>query len=245
MTETVFISMMTGLTTLLGSMVILFIGPPGRKLLAFYLGLSAGVMTLVIFVDLLPASLRDEDVYGALLGCCAGVACLMFVHKAADFAQRKTGNGRNDSEGMWRKAGWMMTIAIAMHHIPEGIAIGAGFQAHESIGVMIALSMSLHNIPEGIGFTVPLLMGRIPKLVILLLAFIISLCIPLGAWLGELYFSSTPWAITFGLAFAAGAMAYIVWKEIAPSGLKQDRLSAQAGMLAGLAVMVALHLLEG
>jgi zinc transporter, ZIP family len=245
MTQTVFISMMTGFTTMLGSLVILFIGPPGRKLLAFYLGLSAGVMMLVVLIDLLPAALRDEDVYGALLGCGAGVVCLMLVHKVSAWVQRNQDGGLSYSEGIWRKAGWMMTAAIAMHHIPEGIAIGAGFQAQESVGVMIALSMSLHNIPEGIGFTVPLLMGRIAKPVILLLAFFISLCIPLGAWLGELYFTSTPWAITFGLAFAAGSMAYIVWKEIAPSGLKQHQLSAQAGMLAGLIAMIALHLIEG
>ncbi|MBJ3773810.1 ZIP family metal transporter, partial [Klebsiella pneumoniae] len=80
--------------------------------------------------------------------------------------------------------------------IPEGIAIGAGFQAHHSAGVMIALSMSLHNIPEGIGLAAPFLLGKMRRRSILLLAFLISLSIPAGAWLGGMYFMSSPEAIT-------------------------------------------------
>ncbi|WP_027415227.1 ZIP family metal transporter [Aneurinibacillus terranovensis] len=251
MSDVVVLSMLTGFTTLIGASILLFIGSPGKRLFALYLGLSTGIMTLVIFVDLVPASLRDGDIYGTLLGSGMGVLFLMIVHSVVDALYRNREEIITHSSNMevphqsWRKAGWMMTIAIALHHIPEGVAIGAGFEAHEHIGMMIALTMSLHNIPEGIGFAAPLLMGNLRKPYIMLLAVLISLCIPLGAWIGELYFTSTPQAITLGLAFAAGAMGYIVWKEMGPASLRLDSLSAQLGMLLSLAAMIILHYIGG
>lgn len=243
MSELLFISTLTGLTTLVGAIMTLFVGSPGKKLMAFYLGLSAGMMALVSGIDLLPASLRDGDLYGTLLGVAIGIVFLMVVQKIMDSFYPHHHVAEMDAN-TWRKSGWMMALAIALHHIPEGIAIGAGFHAHQSIGAMIALSMSLHNIPEGIGLSAPLLMGELGKLRILFIAFLISLCIPLGAWLGELYFTSTPQAITFGMAFACGAMVYIIMKEMAPTSLKLHPLSAQLGMLVSLVAMVFLHYLD-
>lgn len=243
MSELIFISTLTGLTTMVGAGSTLFVGTPGKKLMAFYLGLSAGMMVLVTALDLLPASLKDGDVYGTFLGVAMGLVFLMIVQKLMDrFYPHQHSGEMNVSS--WRRSGWMMTLAIAFHHIPEGIAIGAGFHAHHSIGAMIALSMSLHNIPEGIGLSAPLMMGELGKLRILLISFFISLCIPLGAWIGELYFTSTPHAITFGLAFASGAMAYIVLKEMGPTSLRLHPLSAQIGMVVSLIAMLVLHNME-
>lgn len=243
MSELLFISTLTGLTTMVGAGATLFVGTPGKKLMAFYLGLSAGMMALVTALDLLPASLRDGDVYGTLLGAAMGLIFLMVVQKLMDrfYPHHHVGEMNATS---WRKSGWMMTMAIALHHIPEGIAIGAGFHAHHSIGAMIALSMSLHNIPEGIGLSAPLLMGELGRWRILFISFLISLCIPLGAWLGELYFTATPQAITFGMAFACGAMAYIIIKEMGPTSLRLHPLSAQIGMVVSLIAMLLLHNME-
>jgi ZIP family zinc transporter len=245
MTDLLLISTVTGLTTVVGAVIMLFSGKPGRKLLAFYLGLSAGIMTLVIFIDLLPASLRDGDVYGTFLGSAIGAVFLMAVHLIVVKVSREKRwappDEANPGDEEWRKAGWLMAIALAFHHIPEGTAIGAGFHTHRHVGILIALSMSLHNIPEGIGLAAPLLMSGMGRWRILRLSFLISLCIPAGALIGEWYLTSTPQAITFGMAFAAGSMGYIVWKEIAPSGLRMHTLSAQAGMLASLLVMFLLH----
>lgn len=243
MSELLMISTLTGLTTLLGAATTLFIGTPGKKLMAFYLGLSTGMMTLVSVIDLLPASLRDGDLYGTLLGICMGLIFLLVVQKTMNHFYPYAEMMEKDLS-LWRKTGWMMTIAIALHHIPEGIAIGAGFHAHHSIGAMIALSMSLHNIPEGIGLSAPLILGQLGKGAILLVAFLISLCIPLGAWLGELYFTSSPQAITYGMAFACGAMAYIIIKEMGPASIRLHPLSAQLGMLFSLVLMIILHIME-
>ncbi|CEH30718.1 ZIP family metal transporter [Aneurinibacillus migulanus] len=242
MNELLLISMGTGLTTVIGALLTLVMGMPGRRLMAFYLGMSAGIMALVILADLLPAALQEGKWYGVLLGMSVGVLLLRLLHhnRGAHESDSKEGYKRTSRD--WRGAGWLMAAALALHHVPEGIAIGAGFQAHHSAGVMIALSMSLHNIPEGIGLAAPFLLGKMRRRSILLLAFLISLSIPAGAWLGGLYFMSSPEAITFGMSFAIGAMAYLVWKELGPTGLAMHRLSAQFGMLLSLIAMALLHL---
>jgi ZIP family zinc transporter len=244
MTELMLISVGTGLTTVIGALTTLFIGIPGRKLMAFYLGMSAGIMGLVILVDLLPAAFRNEKWYGAFLGISAGMLLLHLLHYIMGAGRNHSiqYDGTRDSQG-WQTAGWLMALALAFHHIPEGMAIGAGFQAHHRAGVMIALSMSLHNIPEGIGLAAPFLLGSMKRRSILLLSFLISLCIPVGAWLGSLYFMSSTEAITFGMSFAVGAMAYLVWKEIGPAGIAMHTLSAQFGMLLSLVAMMLLHMI--
>ncbi|MBN6187082.1 ZIP family metal transporter [Aneurinibacillus sp. BA2021] len=248
MNELLLISLGTGLTTVLGVFVTLVAGLPGRRLMAFYLGMSAGIMALVILVDLLPAALRGREWYGVLLGVSVGVLLLHLLHHMMGRHGSSSAHAGSllDVERTsvsWRGAGWLMAAALAFHHIPEGAAIGAGFQAHHHAGTMIALSMSLHNIPEGIGLAAPFLLGKMRRRFILLLGFAISLCIPLGAWLGGIYFAASPASVTFGMSFAVGAMAYLVWKELGPTGLALDRLSAQGGMLVSLLAMVLLHVL--
>lgn len=246
MSELLFISTLAGLTTVIGVLITLFIGTPGRKLMAFYFGLSTGIMALVVAVELLPATLWKGEVYGAFLGMVMGFMLLKLLHHL--MGMRSAGSDstqarpRHNDVQEWRRAGWMMAAALAFHHVPEGIAIGAGFQAHHHAGVMIALSMSLHNIPEGMGLAAPFLLGCMRERWILLFAFFISLCIPAGAWIGGFYFTSSPQAVTFGMAFAAGAMVYLIWKELGPAGLRMHTLSAQFGMLVSLVGMLLLHI---
>jgi ZIP family zinc transporter len=243
MNELLWISTLTGLTTVIGAGTTLFIGTPGQKLMAFYLGLSAGIMATVIAVDLLPATFHGADWYGGILGMSVGFLVIKLLHHIMRAWGKHSGQEGTEKKKAkdWHGAGWMMAAALAFHHIPEGVAIGAGFQAHHHTGVMLALSMSLHNIPEGIGLAAPFLLGDMRRWHIVLIAFFISLCIPVGAWLGELYFTATPQAITFGMAFAIGAMVYLIWKELGPSGLRMHALSAQFGMLVSLIAMAILH----
>ncbi|WCN38046.1 ZIP family metal transporter [Aneurinibacillus uraniidurans] len=247
MIELLVISTVTGLTTVAGALTTLLAGKPGTKLMAFYLGLSAGIMALVIVADLLPAALSGGETYGILLGLLVGVVMLRTLHYGMDrMAGEALASARTEpTPAHWRQAGWMMGIALALHHIPEGIAIGAGFEAHRHIGVLLALSMALHNIPEGIGLAAPLLLGKLRPRLILLFSFLVSLCIPFGAWLGGIYFTASPQAVAFGMAFAAGAMSYLVLWELGPSGIRLHRLSAQFGMLISLVAMLILHALPG
>lgn len=247
MNELLLISMGTGLTTVVGALITLIAGMPGRKLMAFYLGMSAGIMGLVILADLLPAALREQEWYGVVLGISFGVLLLHILHHFIGHHSIPHDYGSSTSVERtavsWRNAGWLMAAALAFHHVPEGAAIGAGFQAHPHAGTLIALSMSLHNIPEGVGLAAPFLLGRMRRRYILLLAFLISLCIPVGAWLGGIYFVASPASVTFGMSFAIGAMGYLVFRELGPAGLAMHALSAQCGMFVSLLAMVLLHVL--
>lgn len=202
-------------------------------------------MALVMAADLLPAALSGGDPIGILLGLSVGITMLVVLHRVmGNMSGAVLAHGRR-TPGYWRQAGWVMGAALALHHIPEGVAIGAGFQAHHHAGVMLALSMALHNIPEGVGLAAPFLLGQLSRRWIVLFSFLISLCIPLGAWLGSMYLTASPQTVAFGMAFATGAMGYLVFREIGPSGLRLHPLSAQFGMLVSLLVMLILHALPG
>lgn len=242
--ELFILSTLTGVTTMLGAIAALLFGQPGRKILAFYLGMSAGIITLVIAVDLLPAAFDQGPIEAVGVGLGIGLLTMLLVYECL---QRMMGDqpvSVNPKKREYLRMGYMIALAIGIHNIPEGIAIGAGFETEHELGVLMALSIALHNVPEGIGMAIPLVLAGMRKRWVAILSLAISLCIPAGAWLGKCFFVGSPFLVAIGISFAAGAMGFIVWKEIGPTSMKYNRLFAQVGMLASLALIYIIHALR-
>jgi zinc transporter, ZIP family len=238
------LSSLTGLMIFLGALGVLMFGEPGKKILAFYLGMATGVMMLVILVDLLPAAFAQgpKEAVGIGLGC--GIFVMMLSHRLLSSLVGEGVVSVSPKIKEYFRIGWMIALAVALHNVPEGIAIGAGFEAHQDLGVLVALSIALHNVPAGIGMAIPFVMAKVRGKWILTITFCVSLCIPLGAWLGQLFFVGSSFMVSMGIAFASGAMGYIVWKEIAPTSFRHDRLAAQLGVGASIILMYIVHVLR-
>ncbi|WP_134702494.1 ZIP family metal transporter [Ammoniphilus sp. YIM 78166] len=241
--ELLVLSTLTGLTTLFGSLLALLFGAPGKPILAFYLGLSAGIMVLVIFVDLLPAAFNQGPFQAVGMGLGLGLMVLIVIHAFLQNLVRDGVSLTPDKKESYR-VGTLIALAIGLHNIPEGIAIGAGFETHHHLGVLVALSIAIHNVPEGLGMAAPLVMAGVKKRWILLLSLGLSLCIPIGAWLGQQFFVGSPFLVAMGTSFAAGAMGFIVWKEIGPASFRYHRLFALLGMGVSLVLVYLIHLLR-
>lgn len=242
--ELFILSTLTGVTTMLGAIAALLFGQPGRKILAFYLGMSSGIILLVIAVDLLPAAFAQGPTEAVGMGLGIGLLSMILIYEGL---QRMMGDqpvAVHPKKSEYLRMGYMMALAIGMHNIPEGIAIGAGFETEHQLGVLMALSIALHNIPEGIGMAIPFVLAGMRKRWVILVSFAISLCIPTGAWLGKSFFVGSPFFVAMGIAFAAGAMGFIVWKEIGPTSMKYHRFCAQLGMLASLILIYIIHALR-
>jgi zinc transporter, ZIP family len=131
-------------------------------------------------------------------------------------------------------------VAMAVHNLPEGLAIGAGFEATRSLGAIIALAIGIHNIPEGMGAAAPLKMGGLDSKRIILITSMAGLATPLGTLVGTLLFHLSAAFISISLAFGGGAIMYVVCKELIPESHKQHAQYAIYGVSAGFLLTLLL-----
>jgi ZIP family zinc transporter len=140
--------------------------------------------------------------------------------------------------------GILVTIGIALHDLPEGLAIGLGWVKAENLGLTMALAIALHNIPEGVAVACALTAGGISKTKAVGAAFASGLPSFFGALLGLLfkYLDITYSALGFG--FAAGAMLYVTVDELIPQAYKLGKGHAIAGsLILGLALGILISLI--
>lgn len=138
-------------------------------------------------------------------------------------------------------AGIIMAFAIALHNIPEGMVIGASMVRAGTIesgaGLLLAIIIGLHNIPEGMAVAVPLISGGMKKPLAVLMTAISGFPTVIGAMLGYALGMLGPTWMSMALAFASGAMLYVVFGELMPESILmwKSKLPAFA-MLVGLFV---------
>lgn len=230
-------SILAGLATVLGALFVLTFGRPNSRLLALLLGLASGVMLAVVTVDLLPQALEQGSRLAAAVGFAAGVLLLAVLDNRLSKrgSHRKKANGLRES---FTKMGLLVALGIALHDLPEGLAIGAGFAATPGLGATLSLAIGLHNIPEGISMAAPLLFGGWRPWKVLGLCSLVALITPLGTLLSLLLLSISPAFIAISLAFAAGAMVFVVADELIPISHDSSRLLTALGLTLGFVLML-------
>ncbi|MBO8172024.1 MAG: ZIP family metal transporter [Bacillaceae bacterium] len=233
MTESLIISFLTGMTTLIGALTVIWFKEPDHRMMAMYLGLAGGIMSLMVLVELLPSALEQAPGKIVLGGILAGIGFITIAGRFIFFFSETLTDVH--------RLGWMIAIAMAFHNFPEGMAIGAGFHAHEKLGAIIALSIALHNVPEGVALAAPFLAGRRRIGMILFLVVGVSLFLPLGTLASQWLIQTSPWGLGMAIASAAGAMAYIVTREIIPASWRLHPVFALIGM-GGSVIMMYLIL---
>lgn len=242
--EVIWHSLLAGLATVLGALSVVALGHPSERVLAFFLGFAGGVMTSVVVFDLIPSALDYGSVFSTTLGFLLGLVFMLFLDVILSVWP-----GLNDPETIGNqsrllKMGYLIAIGIALHDLPEGIAIAVGYSAKESLGILIALSIGLHNIPEGMAAAAPLFMGGMPARTIIVTCLAISLFTPIGAGLGLLIVSLSPRFICILLALAGGAMAFIVYNELIPESRRRHPNYSRLGFLFGVILILALTVIH-
>lgn len=195
----------------LGGFLALFFSRPSNNVLGFMLGLSAGIMLAVIFLELLTESLEVGFVYAAV-GLLFGIIVFVFLDDLFPHYHFVSGETR----GSYIKKGFLIATGIALHNFPEGVAIGAGFSLSESVGVTLAVLIGLHNIPEGLAIALPLNVGGTNKFKSLMITMLAGVPLGLGALVGAVLSDISPFFLSLSLGFAGGAMLYIVCDELIP-----------------------------
>ncbi|MDA8200312.1 MAG: ZIP family metal transporter [Thermaerobacter sp.] len=241
MAHVVLSSLLAGLFTPVGAWFILSRRRVSPATLSFTLALASGVMVTVVATELVPTGLR---LAGGPTLLAAGVAGALLLALLRGAAAEWQGSGAGEPSRL-RFVGWFIAIAIALHDIPEGMAIGAGDAVGRSLGIVIAFAIALHNIPEGMSIAAPLALAGEPRRRILLATAAIGLVTPLGTLLSLAIGHLGPEWSAMVLGLASGAMVYVVGRDTLPESLAASRPIALAGTAAGAALMLALAAVHG
>lgn len=253
-------TLFTWFVTALGaSLVFLFTGI-NRNVLNAMLGFAAGVMIAASFWSLLaPAIEMTENSGGipwvpAVIGFLLGGGFLWAVDQVLPHLH--LGQELEDAEGV--KTSWHRSIllvsAITLHNFPEGLAIGVAFgalgtgavEASLAGAIALALGIGLQNFPEGAAVSVPLRREGFTRRRAFFYGQISGFVEPIAGVLGALLVISMKPLLPYALAFAAGAMIYVVVEEIIPEA-QVDRNTdvATIGAMLGFTVMMFLDVSLG
>jgi len=214
---------------------------PSKKFLSFILSFASGLMLAIVCFDLLPEAFNLTNLptvfLGILLGIIMMIICDLLVDKKFNNSNKFKQN-KNDL----LKTGIIVSIGLALHNFPEGLAIGSGFGASIKLGLSLAIAICLHDIPEGISMAVPMKNGGIKKSKVIFYVVLSGITTGIGAFFGAIIGEISQSVIAMCLAFAAGAMIYIVSGELTPeaNSLYKGRMSAIGsilGLLIGILAM--------
>ena len=136
-------------------------------------------------------------------------------------------------------SGIMILIAIALHNIPEGIAIGAGGSHDYHLGFLLAFMIAAHNIPVGMAIASPLLIGGVSRIKVVLLTSLSGVSTLLGGLIGYFIGGISDLAIAISLSAAGGTMLYIVFGEMMPQAIIMAKNRA-ASIVSLLGIIVGL-----
>lgn len=238
MTEILIQASIAGLGTCLGAAIVICFGKMRQGTLSFLLALASGIMASVILLDLIPSSLQLGGPGSCLVGFVSGLLIITFIDWLISHREYKDIKGGHSFLGM----GYLIAIGIALHDLPEGLAIAAGFSTPGALGPVIALAIGLHNIPEGMATAAPLKAGGASARRILALNAAVSIVTPVGTLLGLLILQTTSALISVLLAFAAGAMTYIVRDKLIPTSRSYGKAYFIVGTILGFAIMSGINL---
>lgn len=233
-------SLIAGSATCLGALLVILTGRPRQKTLSFLFGLAAGIMMGVVVLDLIPTALEQGTIRQTVKGFSLGIVLMTALNLVLSRLYAPEKGSAPPQKNYFLRMGYLIAIGIALHDLPEGIAIAAGYSAQQALGLIIALAIGLHNIPEGMATATPLVMSGVRPSRILLLNGAVSLFTPAGALLGLALLNISPHVVALLLAVAAGAMAFIVGHELLPESRRRHPNYSTLGALLGFIFILIL-----
>lgn len=235
--------------TSLGAAPALFLRKITQRAEDTLLGLAAGMMLAAsAFSLLLPGLEAGAEITGAplaggvlvVLGLGLGVLLMLGLDQ---FTPHEHVHGGPCGPGCARVGRvWLFVLAIALHNLPEGMAIGVSFARGDlSVGLPLTTAIALQDMPEGLVVALALRAVGLPPLRAVLVAAATGFMEPLGALLGVGLSSGLVLAYPVGLGLAAGAMIFVVSHEVIPETHRNGHQTpATLGLMAGFAVMMLL-----
>lgn len=222
------LTILAGLSTVVGSFIFFSHTFSSKKFISFFLGLSAGVMIYISFVELLPYSIKGIGFLNANIYLFFGIIIMALVDffLPHHYLEEKILGNQKVFDRKLLSTGFMVTIGLVIHNFPEGMAVFLSSFTNIRIGVLLAIAIAIHNIPEGIAVSAPIYHATLDKSKAIKYAFISGMAEPLGAILA--YLLLKPYLnqniISYIFSLVAGIMMYISFDELLPASFKDIQL---------------------
>ena len=229
--------------TALGTLPVLLFRTAPRRLMDAMMGFAAGVMTAASCWSLLVPAIGMGGVLPAVAGLAVGggfiyAADQLLPHLHSEFPDEAVAEG---PRVLWQRSTLLM-LAITLHNFPEGLAVGVRFGGGDTGAAMaLAIGIGLQNVPEGLAIALPLRRGGMSRGRAFFWGQLSAAVEPIAGVMGAALTLASSALLPYGMAFAAGAMLYVVVEELIPETVRSGTTDiATLGFLGGFAVMMAL-----
>lgn len=255
------LTLLAGMSTGLGGMLAFFTRADNKRLLSWAMGLSAGVMIYVSFMEMMPEAIEKlsstfpgkRGNLCSIIGFFGGMGLIALIDLLVPEAQNPheehstalLHSGATQPQHHLKRTGTLLALAIGIHNFPEGMATFVSALEGWDIALPIVAAIAIHNIPEGIAVSVPIYQATGNRSKALRYTLLSGLAEPAGALVGALFLMPfwTPALSGWVLAAVAGIMVYISFDELLPGAHRHGHHHiAIIGVIMGMAVM-ALSLL--
>lgn len=250
----------TWFVTALGASLVFIFKSINKAVLNGMLGFAAGVMIAASFWSLLAPAIEMAEAANtpawipAVVGFLSGGAFLLLVDKLLPHLH--IGNSDDEAEGI--KTSWqrsvLLVLAITLHNIPEGLAVGVAFGAVAAGlpsatlpgALALAIGIGIQNFPEGAAVSIPLRREGFSRLKSFIYGQASGIVEPIAGVIGAIAVIAMKPILPYALSFAAGAMIYVVIEELIPEA-QLDRKTdiATIGAMLGFAIMMVLDVALG
>lgn len=239
--------MFTWILTILGSLTVYSIKYHNKNIIAVFLGFGGGVMVAASFFSLLLPAIEYCEIlnYKTWLICLIGFVVGVVIILLIDFLLSK-----KEKLDQVSKNNTLMVLAVIIHNIPEGLAIGVAFGATQ-IGqsstnliaaIMLAVGIGLQNFPEGAAISIPLSSTGMSKHKAFLIGALSAIVEPISALLGAILVMIVTLALPLVLVIAASIMIFVVIDEIISVSHTYHKRLTSIGFIIGFIVMMLLDL---
>jgi ZIP family zinc transporter len=241
--------MVAATATAAGAVPALFMRRLSQKLLDVMLGFGAGVMLAACMFSLIVPALALLTESGAspwrssgsvALAILLGGAFMLLLERLVPHEHFIKDEDR--LRGQTLRRSWLFVFAIALHNIPEGLAIGASFAGGDTAAATaLATGISVQDIPEGLVVAMALLAVGYSRTLAVGIAILSGLTEPVMAIVGAAVLGESSFLLPWGLAVAAGAMLFVISHEMIPESHRQGHeLAATNGLMLGFVLMMLL-----
>jgi ZIP family zinc transporter len=233
----------TWFLTALGALGVFATRTPSRRTFDIMLGFAGGVMVAASCWSLLIPAIDTGGLAPAMTGLLGGALFLFVLDKVLPHLhpQHTHAVGAEGPSVSWEHS-MLLVVAITLHNIPEGLAIGVAFGGGDfGAATALAIGIGLQNIPEGLAVSLPLRREGLSRIRAFWYGQLSALVEPVAAASGAALVQSVSVLLPYALAFAAGAMLYVVVEELVPEVARGGNVDhGTLGFMLGFAAMVTL-----
>jgi len=244
----IYAGLFVALMTSIGSLAALFFRKITQRGVDFSLSFAAGIMLVASFTSLiLPAIDLADSFIPVGVGIGLGIGFIYLIDRYAPHEHIIKGyEGPKEFKDKLEKV-WLLIIAMIIHNLPEGLAVGTSLIYSVDVGIITAVAIGIQDIPEGAVVSLPLASLQRTKTWPILLGILSGIAEMIMVILGAYFLTYFTWLLPYGLSMAGGAMLYVTVKEVIPELYREreNEILITVGFFIGFYIMLFLDSMLG